>query len=147
MGAVQYAAPPVMLETLLGSCVGVAIWDRMTKQAGLAHIVLPECKGQRSHPGKYADLAIEEIITQLVARGAMRAAFRAKIAGGATMFQTRGARDIGGNNSAAVREQLSKFNIPLDGKHVGGTKGRVMSVSLEKFEVSIKIGKEQVATF
>ena len=36
MGAIGYAAPPVMLETLLGSCVGVVLWDRMLCRSGPA---------------------------------------------------------------------------------------------------------------
>lgn len=146
MGGVGYGQHPDVLDTLLGSCVGVALWDRMTKQCGLAHVVLPEGKGKPSRPGKYADTAIEELVIQLVARGAMRAGLKAKIAGGSTMFASKGIRDIGAKNCEAVRKQLARFKIPILAEHVGGEKGRVMIVSLADFSVAIKMGNRHIAT-
>ena len=48
-----------ILTTLgLGSCVGIALYDRTTKVAGLAHIMLPSSKHIRNNHNK-ANLLIQ----------------------------------------------------------------------------------------
>ena len=65
MGQWAVAAAPAKIRTLLGSCVGVVLYDRVAKLGGLAHIVLPSSRGVIDHPGKYADTAIPGMIADL----------------------------------------------------------------------------------
>ncbi len=62
------------------------------------------------------------------------------------MFGIQGSRNIGGKNCEAVRKQLARLKIPILAQHVGGDKGRVMTVSLADFKVAIKIGNKHAAT-
>ena len=62
IGQWAVAAAPAKVRTLLGSCVGVVLYDRAAKLGGLAHIVLPSARGAVDHPGKYADTAIPALI-------------------------------------------------------------------------------------
>ena len=41
IGQWAVAAAPAKIRTLLGSCVGVVLYDRTAKLGGVAHIVLP----------------------------------------------------------------------------------------------------------
>ena len=69
----------------LGSCVGIAIRDPITKIGGLAHIMLPDSKAIRNsqmNVAKFADTGIEELVKQMERLGAKRARMVAKIAGG-----------------------------------------------------------------
>ena len=43
------------LRTLLGSCVGLALYDRRLRVAGLAHIVMPRARGRQRADGKLVD--------------------------------------------------------------------------------------------
>ena len=135
---------PGELETLLGSCVGVAIWDRSTKIGALAHVVLPESNGATKTPGKFADTAIDELKRLMLAEGAMGLSLTAKIAGGAAMFGKAKDSDIGIRNREAVIEQLQKHKIRLLGEHCGGNKGRIIRFNTKDFSVSVRIGRDVV---
>ncbi len=146
MAGIDFARSPDALETLLGSCVGVAVWDRTTKQGGLAHVVLPESRGEVLLPGKFANTAVAELKKQLIARGANPTKLTAKIAGGATMFGQRKEGDIGEKNYQAVLKQLRSARIPMVAEHIGGSKGRMICFSTEDGSVEVSIARVAVAT-
>lgn len=116
----------------LGSCVGLVIYDLEKKIAGLAHVMLPESslsKVSNFNPAKYADTAVEVLVSQLIANGARRLALRAKMAGGAQMFQfvsTSEMMRIGPRNVEAVKKELSRLNITIISQDVGGNSGRTI---------------------
>ena len=91
IGIAEYAISkrPVILRTAgLGSCVGVVIYDQERGLSSMAHVMLPDSAISRNRElevGKFADTAILEVARELRASGAIR--LRAKIAGGAQMFQ------------------------------------------------------------
>src|SRR5205085_2402892 len=82
----------------LGSCIGLALVDRSSGVAGLAHVVLPESRGDDQTPGKFGDLAVPELIAQLRRAGASDRRLEAVLAGGARMFEMGGELDIGARN-------------------------------------------------
>ena len=89
MADLKTCKSPEVLTTLgLGSCVGVAIYDPVSKISGLLHCMLPDSTQFRnnSNTAKYADSGIDELISQMVKLGANRARLVAKIAGGAQML-------------------------------------------------------------
>ena len=83
---------PDSLTTLgLGSCVGVALYDPVTKVSGLLHCMLPDSTQFRNNTNvaKFADTGIDELIKQMKSLGANDSRLVAKIAGGAQMFANR----------------------------------------------------------
>ena len=72
----------------LGSCIGIAIRDPITKIGGLAHIMLPDSTQIKNNTNlyKFADTGIDELIRLLILKGASKQRLVAKIAGGAQMF-------------------------------------------------------------
>jgi chemotaxis protein CheD len=132
-----------VLRTLLGSCIGVALYERKLKLAGLAHIVMPDSMGRDQSLGKYADTAIPEMMRQMmtVARGA-KLSLIAKIAGGANMFShvsPNSTNTIGEQNIVAVEQALACCQIPILARNLGGTFGRRMVVDVESGVVQIHI--------
>ena len=117
-----------VLRTLLGSCVGVALYERRLKLSGLAHVVMPDSRGCDKALGKYADTAIPETIRRMQALvGQTRLMLSAKIAGGANMFANPSNNlnnSIGDQNMAAVERVLNSLEIPIIARHLGGTSGR-----------------------
>ena len=144
MAGIGFARRPGSLETLLGSCVGIAVWDRMTKLGGLAHVVLPDSRGHVTLPGKFADTAVAELKKQLLGKGALAGKLTAKIAGGATMFGQRTERDVGEKNHQAVLENLKRHGIPVVAEHIGGDKGRMVLFSLEDGSLAVSVGRQVV---
>jgi chemotaxis protein CheD len=136
---------PLLIRTSgLGSCVGVVIYDLERKMAGMAHIMLPEsslAKDNGFNPAKYADTAIQKLVSLLVAKGAKLGSLKAKIAGGAQMFQYTTTNDlmrIGPRNVDAVKKELNRLNIRLIGEDVGGNCGRTIEFNPNNGMLSIK---------
>lgn len=142
---IGYGNAPCELETLLGSCVGVAVWDGISRIGGLAHVMLPVSDTRTNQPGKYANSAVPALRQELIARGAIPSNLVARIAGGAAMFGLTTGDDIGSRNVQAVKEHLRGHGIPLAGSHVGGRQGRVIRFSLSTGLVRVFVARDQVA--
>ncbi|MDO6355368.1 chemotaxis protein CheD [Caloramator sp. CAR-1] len=148
IGDLNTALPPDKLITIgLGSCVGIALYDGIKRIAGLAHIMLPESSKftNNTNPMKYADLAIPMLLDRMLELGAKKTNITAKIAGGASMFQTSDKSplmDIGNRNARAVKEILEKLNIKVVAEDLGGNYGRTMIIDAETGKVYIRtVGK------
>ncbi len=112
----------------LGSCIGLAMIDRDAGVAGLAHVVLPESQGKPGPAGKFADLAIPELVSKMVQAGAVKRRLEAVLIGGARMFSVGASMDIGARNAAAVREALKQAGIRIRTEEVGGNRGRTARI-------------------
>ncbi|WP_062532610.1 chemotaxis protein CheD [Jeotgalibaca dankookensis] len=134
--------PQSLMTIALGSCVGIALYEPNTKVGGLSHIMLPDSTvfhGDKKI-GKFADLAIPSLVTEMEALGA-KGPLTAKIAGGASMFKGRKMEphmQIGQRNLEAVREILAAMNIPIVAEHTGDHIGRSMKFDLYEFSVCIR---------
>ncbi|KAB2494676.1 chemotaxis protein CheD [Priestia endophytica] len=130
MGFVR--APSCIYTVGLGSCVGVVIYDQKEKMAAMAHVMRPyaEKSGDRKfNRAKYADTAVYALCETLLQNGGKLENFRAKIAGGAQMFQhysTEHDMRIGPRNIEALKRFLHEVNVPLLSKDVGGRRGRTI---------------------
>jgi chemotaxis protein CheD len=124
--------PDLIRTTGLGSCVGVVMYDQARELAGMVHIMLPDSSLSRAEPlnkAKFADTAIKELLNALIKKGARQSGLRAKIAGGAQMFQFSGSSDmmrIGPRNVEAVLQELKELRIPVIAQDVGGNSGRTI---------------------
>ncbi|HUA47930.1 MAG TPA: chemotaxis protein CheD [Solirubrobacteraceae bacterium] len=135
----------------LGSCIGLALIDRRSGVAGMAHIVLPAAPAApaASDPepelGKFADLAVPELISQMKRAGAIVRQLDAVLAGGAQMFAL-GEMDIGARNAAAVEAGLARSGVTVRATDTGGNRGRTMRLTVGEFKVRVKEAGGQVTT-
>lgn len=138
---IAVAHSPVVLRTILGSCVGICIYDSGKKIGAMGHIMLPEHRGSGSPLEKYADTAIPLMVEKLEDEGCTRKKMIAKIAGGATMFKLSENSlmgDIGKNNINKVKSVLKELEIELTGEDTGGDFGRTIDFYTENGEMKIK---------
>lgn len=136
----------ILVTSGLGSCVGIALYDARSKIGGLGHIMLPEIPSNResANPAKYADSGIELLLDKLRKAGASTRRLRAKIAGGAQMFDFKNSNSqmqIGARNIEAVKRILEKKGIKLLAEDVGKNYGRTMELHLKDGKVLIKTVK------
>lgn len=115
----------------LGSCVGIAIRDPVTKIGGLAHVMLPDSKqiSNNVNKPKFADTGIELLVDEIVKLGANRSRLEAKIAGGAQMFgfqRKSNMVQIGERNVEATKIKLRELNIPILAEDTGDSYGRTV---------------------
>jgi len=129
---------PAILVTLgLGSCVGVCIRDPIARVGGMVHVMLPDSGGKPANtPGKFADTGIDVVVEKLLELGAQRGKLEAKIAGGASMFQS--AMDIGARNVEAVKKALQRHGIKLLAEDTGGNKARSIEYDVETGKLLIR---------
>lgn len=126
IGRWAVAPAPTRIQTLLGSCVAVILYDRAGKLGALAHVVLPDSRGAADHPGKYADTAIPAMLAELRGRAgpAVNGRLTARLVGGAAMFQTSQPVSIGTANREASERILAALGVPIVGRDLGGEAGR-----------------------
>lgn len=136
-------SPGRLITVGLGSCVGIALYDHQLKLGGLAHIMLPDSTqfNNVNNPYKFADLAVPLLIKKLIELGSNTRNLRAKIAGGASMFNFADKSmimDIGSRNGNAVKEALKKERIPIISEDLGGNRGRTMILDADLGTVMIR---------
>ena len=139
---------PDILTTLgLGSCIGIALWDPVTKIGGLAHVMLPDSTKIRnnSNIAKFADTGIAELVRQMEAMGVPRKRLVAKIAGGARMFEVSGSTSVGNigeKNAIASKQKLQELGIPILAEDTGLNYGRTVELNCANGDYVIKaVGK------
>lgn len=151
MADLNICVSPDGITTLgLGSCVGIAVRDPITKIGGLAHIMLPDSKAIKNNTNipKFADTGIEELVKRVVAKGASRNRLVAKIAGGAQMFTFQGgnseATRVGERNVEATKKKLAELKIPILAEDTGKNFGRTVIFYPETGDFVIRaVGKPE----
>ena len=150
MADLNICKSPDTITTLgLGSCVGIALRDPVTKIGGLAHIMLPDSKEITSvtHVPKFADTGIEELVKKVTEAGAVRSRLVAKIAGGAQMFgSASGMFNIGERNVEAAEHVLGAYDIPVIGRDVGGSCARTLYLHTDTGIAEVKTAMRQIRT-
>lgn len=151
MADLKVCASPDALTTLgLGSCVGIALRDPVTKIGGLAHVMLPDSGSIRDNSNKYkfADTGIDELVRAMLLKGASKQRLVAKIAGGAQMFAFSSANSlvrIGDRNVEASIKKLKELGIKILASDTGKDYGRTVVFYPETGDFLIKsVGKPSV---
>lgn len=107
-----------LLKVLLGSCVGVAIYDQEANIGGIIHLLLPEpaSLGSSWSPGSYAATGLPLFINTVLHAGARQENLKAVVAGGA-LFGRISQQDInlniGGRCVEKVHTVLRERQIPI----------------------------------
>jgi chemotaxis protein CheD len=142
MGCMHVDRAPHRLAAVLGSCVGLALFDPTTRVGGLAHVVLPHHPGTGNSHAKYADTAVPVLLESLLRAGAHRGGICAKIAGGSnSLFSTcgDGLGRVADANVAETRLALARAGVPLLAEDVGGRAGRRVVVDLADFSIQVSL--------
>jgi len=135
------------LNTFVGSCVALCLYDPYAKIGGMSHIMLPKNgigKSNHNESGKYADQAIEITIKMMIEKGADAKRIKASIAGGAKIFSTESGESIfnvGEKNTASIKEILREKRIPLISSHVGMTYGRWVKLDINTGKMTVSNNK------
>lgn len=150
MADLKICISPDSITTLgLGSCVGVAIRDKLNKVGGLAHIMLPDSTTihNNSNIAKFADTGIQELVRLMEKAGAKRSNMVAKIAGGAQMFSFQNKSDlvrVGDKNVEASKKKLKELGIPILAEDTGNSYGRTVIFYPETGDFIIRaVGKPE----
>lgn len=135
-------APNILMTAGLGSCIGICVHDPIQKVGGMAHIMLPTAgSASGGNPAKYADTAMDLLVTEILRLGASKSRLRAKMAGGAQMFSFPGkppVLKIGDRNAEQVIVELKRLGIPLLVSDVGGSFGRTIHFDVGTGDLKVR---------
>ncbi len=146
IGEIKVTSAPDTIRTVLGSCIGIALYDPIAKVGGMAHVILPSSHEGTGNPAKFADTAVDLLLEELLEKGAEEKRVVAKITGGAAMFGNEHAGGLGQRNADAVTAKLEGHMICLVASAVGGTKGRKMLLDPATGKVRVEIIGESPQT-
>ncbi len=148
MADLNVCSSPDALTTLgLGSCVGISLYDSVSKTAGMVHVMLPDSTKIKNNENiaKFADTGIDALIQKMMHLGANKNRLVAKIAGGAQMFAFSSNNDmlrIGERNIEASKAKLASLGIRILSEDTGLNYGRTIEFYAETGELYVKsVGK------
>ncbi|HNY12270.1 MAG TPA: chemotaxis protein CheD [Candidatus Wallbacteria bacterium] len=141
MAEMRIAHALAFFRTVLGSCIGVFVYDIKLKIGGLLHLMLPEHPDSDNfNVAKYADSGIPALIEAVCREGANRKNLICKLSGGAKMFSgfsSNSIVDIGSRNQAAVSEKLKELGLRVVASDLGGETGRKILVDLSNGKLTV----------
>jgi len=125
-GQLHGSAEPCQIKTILGSCVAICLWDKRRSAGGMNHFLLPSSREGQPASLRFADEATRVLIEQLRALGCRPPNLRAKIFGGAALFQLRDRypTSLGAKNVAVALGLMKTAGIPVAAQETGGAMGR-----------------------
>lgn len=126
----------------LGSCIGVAIHDPVTRIGGMLHYQLPsasmDAAKAKENPMMFADTGMKYLIDKMLSMGANKKRLKIKIAGGAQVMNDTQTFQIGKRNHTAIRQILWKNGMFIDAEDVGGCNARNLSLQISDGTVQVK---------
>ncbi len=114
----------------LGSCIGIAIWDPVSRVAGMLHFMLPESQSDpekaRQNPALYADTGIPLLFRSAYQLGADKKRLLVRVAGGAQVLDSDGVFNIGKRNYLAMKKIFWRAGVMIHAEEVGGSLSRTL---------------------
>lgn len=142
-GEIFYSKTPHIVDTVLGSCIAVFLWDPVLKSGGINHYMLPFSNKKDKQLFKYGNIAIPELIRRMLKTGSRKSNLKAKVFGGSETARLNPAFNIGERNILLAQELLHKEKIPIISHSLGGSQGRKVIFYTATGDVFINyIGKE-----
>jgi chemotaxis protein CheD len=144
-GQVFVSAERKSIVLILGSCVGVCIWDAVHSIGGATHYLLPSWDGTGVASPRYGNVAISILVQKLLEAGANRSQLQAKVYGGGCLFDSMresGAQKeqhLGSRNVEMALETLSKAQIPVVSTVVGVNRGQRIVFHTDTGEAEMKV--------
>jgi chemotaxis protein CheD len=128
---------PCEIQTILGSCVAVCLYDASKKIGGMNHYMLPLWNGDGLESPKFGNIAIDMLMEKILHAGAIKKNIVAKIFGGASQFENT-TMNVGERNAQVAETILSKIGIHIIAKSLGGSQGRKIVFNTSTGQVMMK---------
>ena len=126
IGGLRASRNPLLLDTVLGSCIATCLYDPVAGIGGMNHFMLPDgADPENPTSTRYGVNAMELLISHLMKLGAERRRFQAKVFGGGHVLKIRESLDgVPQRNIDFVRQFLEIEQIPVVREDVGGYQPR-----------------------
>jgi chemotaxis protein CheD len=158
---------PMIVYTVLGSCISACIRDPVAGVGGMNHFMLPEPKEKArdswGESTRYGAYAMESLINEIVKQGGLKSRLELKLFGAGKIYD--GHVDVGARNTEWVLNYVKTEGLSMVGRDLGGVyprkiyyftdSGRVLMKRIERvknktifdreleYEAKIKSVKQQ----
>lgn len=123
LGHVIFSREATTVGMVLGSAVGVCIWDQQLRHGGACHFARPTTRNATQATPIYGNVALAALLRMFVDAGSSFADLDAQIVGGAAPAD--GAlKGPGSECVQAARRFLRRKNVPIVSEDIGGRLGR-----------------------
>ena len=138
-GEVYASRDPVIITTLLGSCIAVCLYDPTVQAGGMNHFLLPAANTAEAANACFGINAMELLINELMTIGGDRNRMVAQLFGGGSVMQGHlQSSRVGEQNISFVRKYLNTEGIPILEQKVGGSKAMRISMLATTGQVMAK---------
>lgn len=128
----------IAFKTLLGSCVAIMFYDKVTKVKAMNHFLLPSSSNSNDDM-KYGLYSVEAMLNEMYKLGCNKNNMYAKISGGADIMQLNvSSQSIGHRNVEFAKDFCKSEGFKLMSEHTRGEHGRLILLANE-FETFIKV--------
>lgn len=132
---------PVLISTLLGSCVAVTMFEPVSGVGAICHAMLPKNPGDEDAL-RYVDTALELMHRKVVEYGSGSNQLVVKIFGGAKVLSagkySSRKPSVGEQNVRCAFEQLEAMRLKVTSRDTGGNRGRKLYFCTECGDVYLK---------
>jgi chemotaxis protein CheD len=147
-GEMHFTEHPMLVVTVLGSCLSVTMFHRRKRLAGICHGLMPRCHGRNTckkdcrEAFKYVDCSILHLVKLFDQRGVRRSEIEVKCFGAADMFsrkiETTSNVSVGWQNVQTAEDIIRSEGLSIHKKDVGGRMGRKILYYTDTGEVYLK---------
>jgi chemotaxis protein CheD len=134
----------IYIHTILGSCVSIVFYDKISKLTGVSHCLLPTILNDRSEKNhseyRYVDKAIFKLRDTFLPKISNIENLEIKIFGGSKvlMINENNKMDVGSQNVKRAKQILQELNLKINKEDVGGQTARKIIVSTSNGIVYLK---------
>ncbi len=151
-GEMHYSDKPMLVVTVLGSCLAVVFYNRRLGIGSICHGMLPscgkrkECSGDCTEKFTFVDCSIRQMLKFYDRLNVRRSEIEVKCFGGADMFsrpiEKPGFLSVGRQNSTIAEDIIRNEGLSMTTCDVGGYAGRKIFFYTHTGEVLLKrLGK------
>ncbi len=138
LGELHVSKEPLIIQTVLGSCIGVILWDTITHVGGMAHFVIGKKPNNRKPSNYYGDVALQNLLQKMISLGASQKNLKAKIYGGAHIFKhLSSGLKISQENIEEAINFLNDQKIEIVDQDIGGNDPREIIFCTIDFSVIV----------
>jgi chemotaxis protein CheD len=137
---------PIVLTTVLGSCVSACVRDMITGIGGMNHFMLPDegDVGQGASAAmRYGAYAMEVLLNELIKAGARRERLEAKVFGGGAVLAQMTHLNIGERNAEFVLRYLQTEQVRVVAQDLCGELPRRVNYFPQNGRVTVRKLRQQ----
>lgn len=141
----------VVLATYsLGSCLGITIYDPVSRTGGLLHAMLPDSSinpaKAAEQPGMFVDTGVSALFRAAYELHAQKHRVQICVVGGAQFLDKTGFFNIGQRNSDCFLALVRQHGLCVRAQEVGGLVSRTIHLNLTNGEVRLKTSGQTAET-